>query len=132
MKSKKQDNPNGKKTIMIVDDEEAIRMLITSFLEKDYNIIDLNDGHEALVYLSKNNLPDMILLDMEMPHVNGRVFVRKFKNGGIKNNNVPIIFISSVQSKSIIQSMLNLGVADYIVKPFNPEELVAKINAILT
>lgn len=132
MKSKKDNKPNGKKTIMIVDDEEAIRMLIISFLEKDYNIIDLNDGHEALVYLSKNNLPDMILLDMEMPNVNGRVFVRRFKNGGLKSNKVPIIFISSVQSRSIIQSMLNLGVTDYIVKPFNPEELVAKIKAILT
>lgn len=81
------------------------------------------DGHEALIYLSKNKLPDLILLDMEMPNMNGRVFLRRLKYGNTLLNKIPIIFLTSVNSKLIIKSAYNKGVIDYIIKPFKQEVL---------
>ena len=119
------------KTILVVDDDEAIRLLITSFFEKDYKIVTMNDGHEALVYLGEGHVPDLILLDMEMPKMNGRVFLRRVRFGDSTHNKIPIIFITSVSSKAIIHSTLKLNVDDYITKPFKPEELIEKVHQIL-
>jgi CheY-like chemotaxis protein len=119
-----------KKTIMIVEDEESMRLLIASLLENEYNIVPMCDGHDALDYLAKNNFPDLIILDMEMPRVNGRVFVRRVKYS-YKHNRIPIIVVSVIDKKMIINSFLKMGVLDYITKPFKPERLVAKVNEIL-
>ena len=121
----------GQKTILVVDDDEAIRLLITSFFEKDYKIVTRQDGHEALLYLGEGNVPDLILLDMEMPKMNGRVFLRRVRYGDSAHNKIPIIFITSVSSKAIIHSTLKLNIDDYILKPFKPEELIEKVHSIL-
>jgi response regulator RpfG family c-di-GMP phosphodiesterase len=120
----------NKKTIMIVDDEESMRLLIESLLDKDYNIVKMEDGHDALVYLSKNNFPDLIILDMEMPKVNGRVFVRRVKYSH-KHNKIPIIVVSVINKKMIINSFFKMGVHEYITKPFKPQELIDKVKEIL-
>jgi CheY-like chemotaxis protein len=119
-----------KKTIMVVEDEESMRMLIGSLFEKKYNIVLMGDGHDALVYLAKNNFPDLIILDVEMPIVNGRVFVRRVKYSH-KHNRIPIIVVSVINKKMIINSFLKMGVHEYITKPFKPEELIEKVNEIL-
>jgi CheY-like chemotaxis protein len=119
-----------KKTIMVVDDEEAIRMFLTSLLEKDYNIVTMCDGHDALIYLSKSHFPDLIILDMEMPKVNGRVFVRRVKYS-YKHNRIPIIVISAINNKLIINSFLKIGVIEYLTKPFKPETLIEMVNKVL-
>ena len=120
----------NKKTIMIIDDEESMRMLIVSLLEKDYNIVPMDDGHDALVYLSQDNFPDLIILDMEMPKINGRVFVRRVKYS-YKHNKIPIIVISAINQKLIINSFLKMGVIEYLTKPFKPQDLIDKVGLIL-
>ena len=119
-----------KKTIMVVDDEESMCMLLNSLLEKEYNVVTMGDGHDALVYLSKDYYPDLIILDVEMPKVNGRVFVRRVKYSH-KHNRIPIIVISKVNKQMIINSFFKMGVLEYFTKPFKPELLVAKVNEIL-
>jgi CheY-like chemotaxis protein len=120
---------NGKKTILIVDDSDTIRLYIRSLLENDYNITDKNDGQDALVYLSQGNRPDLILLDMEMPKMNGRVFARRvFSDPRLEK--IPIIFITSVNSSLIINSFEKMGITDFIIKPFKPEVLIEKVNDI--
>ena len=121
----------GQKTIMVVDDDEAIRLLITSFFENEYKIVTMKDGHEALVYLGQGNVPDLILMDMEMPHMNGRVLLRRIRYGDSAHNKIPIIFITSVDNKNIIKSTLKLNVDDYIIKPFKQEDLIKKVHSIL-
>ena len=96
-----------KKTIMVVDDEESMRMLIGSLLEKEYNIVSMVDGYDALAYLAQNNFPDLIILDVEMPKVNGRVFVRRVKYSH-KHNRIPIIVVSEINKKMIINSFLKV------------------------
>jgi len=119
------------KTILVVDDDEAIRLLITSFFEKDYIVVSRQDGHDALVYLGEGQVPDLILIDMEMPNIIGKVLLRQIRYGDSKHNKIPIIFITSVNSKSMIHSTLKLIMDDYIVKPFKPEDLIEKVHNIL-
>ena len=116
-----------KKTILVVDDEEAIRMLMVSLLGKDYEIITKSDGQDALDYLSKGNRPDLILLDMEMPNMNGRVFVRRVKFDP-RYGKIPIFFVTSINNPLITNSFINMGVVDFVTKPFKPEELIAKVH----
>ncbi len=130
MKNQGTSSEKRKKTIMVVDDEEAIRMFISSLLEKNYDIVTMCDGHDALIYLSKDHFPDLIILDMEMPKVNGRVFVRRVKYSH-KHNRIPIIVISAFNNKLIINSFLKIGVIEYLTKPFKPETLVEMVNKIL-
>ncbi len=121
----------ARKSILIVDDDESMRLLIGSYLEGNYNIIYQNDGLQAILYLKENVLPDLILLDMEMPNINGRVFLRRVKTAGQQLGKIPIIFISSVNSRSLIKSTLRHGAIDYIIKPFDPSELTDKVKTIL-
>lgn len=121
----------SRKTILIIDDDEVIRMLIQSHLEKDYDLVITKDGQEALMYLKAKKYPDLILCDMEMPNMNGRVFLKRIKTGNHQLTSIPIIFISSVNEKLLVQSVLNKGVVHYIHKPFNPQELVEKVHETL-
>lgn len=118
----------GKKDILIVDDSESIRTYIMSLLENEYNVVTKNDGQEALDYLVKGNRPDLILTDMEMPNMNGRTLVRRV-NSDPRYSKIPIIFITSVNSDMLINSFKTMGsVVDYIIKPFQPDELVSKVH----
>jgi CheY-like chemotaxis protein len=118
---------NGRKTILVVDDEEAVRMLMVSLFGKDYDVMTKSDGQEALDYLSKGNRPNLILLDMEMPNMNGRVFVRRVKFDP-RYEKIPIFFVTSINNPLITNSFKNMGVVGFITKPFKPEDIVAKVN----
>lgn len=120
----------GKKSIMVVDDSQSERLLIGALFEDSYDILYMEDGQKALSHIAEVQKPDLILLDMEMPHMNGRVFLRRLKHQ-IAFKDIPVIFISSVNSKLIINSMLKQGIVDYLVKPIKPEELINKVNAVM-
>ena len=117
------------KTILVVDDSEAIRGYIKALLENEYLIVTKNDGQEALDYLTQVNRPDLILSDMEMPKMNGRTFVR-LVNGDPRYGKIPIIFITSVNSEMLINSFKNMRIIDFVIKPFKPAELIAKVHGI--
>jgi CheY-like chemotaxis protein len=127
---KNNSDKSEKKTIMIIDDEESMRLLIGSYLEMDYNLNFQKDGLEAMIYLKENAnaFPDLILLDMEMPNLNGRVFLRRMKIAGLQLRKIPIIFISSINIRSLVKSTLKNGAVDYIAKPFDPSELTSKVK----
>lgn len=119
-----------KKTLLIVDDSEMMRFVMYSILEKEFTIVMKNDGQEALDYLNLGNRPDLILLDMLMPNMNGRTFVRRVTSNP-KYGKIPIIFITTVDSIMLINSFKAMGVADYIVKPFVNDDLMARVKAVL-
>jgi CheY-like chemotaxis protein len=101
-----------------------------SILEKDYEIVTKNDGQDALAYLSQGNRPNLILLDMLMPNMNGRSFARRV-NSDPRYGKIPIIFITTVDSTMLINSFKAMGVVDYIVKPFINNDLLEKVKEVL-
>ncbi len=119
-----------KKTVLVVDDSEMMCFLVKSILETDYLVVIKKDGQEALDYLNQGNRPNLILLDMLMPNMNGRTFVRRI-HANPKYGKIPVIFLTTVDSVMLINSFKNMGVIDYIVKPFINDDLITRVNEVL-
>jgi CheY-like chemotaxis protein len=117
------------KLILIIDDDPLIRQLLKSYLNKDYSIELKSDGQQAIYWLKSGNKPDLILLDMEMPEMNGKVFIHRIKTSAI-HKNIPVVIISGTNSNLIKASFMKAGAADFIVKPFQKETLDNVLNRI--
>ena len=118
-----------KQTILVVEDDKMIRDLISIYLKKSgYDVVEAVDGEEAKeVFLSKH--PCLIILDLMLPKLSGEEFCTWVREQ--ERNEVSIIMLSA---KSRIEDKINglkIGADDYIVKPFEPEELLAHIEAVL-
>lgn len=118
------------KKILVVDDKSSISMLLVQFLENQYEVETKADGLEALVWLQNGNLPDLILTDLQMPNIDGIELIKRVKESGYFRN-IPIIVLSSKDSSADRIQCLKLGAEDYIVKPFNPEELLLRIEKVI-
>lgn len=118
---------NGKSTILIVDDEANICELIRLYVEKEgYKAVIANDGDQAIEKF-KNEDPDMVLLDIMLPKKDGWQVCREIRGF----SDVPIIMITAKGETFDKVLGLELGADDYIVKPFEPKELIARIKAVL-
>lgn len=115
------------KKILIVDDDKNICELLRLYLEKDgFSTIVANDGGEALHQAQITN-PDLILLDIMMPVLDGWQVCREIR----KNSNVPIIMLTAKGETFDKVLGLELGADDYVTKPFDSKEVVARIKAVL-
>jgi len=116
-----------KHVILIVDDDTTNLQVIGSFLyNKNYKIILAKSGKDALKSIEKN-LPDLILLDIMMPEMNGYEVCEKIKDDD-QTMDIPIIFLTAkTEAKDIIKGF-NTGGVDYVTKPFIKEELLARIK----
>ena len=116
-------------TILIVDDEARMRKLIKDFLNKnDYKTLEACDGEEALDFLEENkDKISLILLDVMMPKVDGWTVLRKIRN----ESKVPVIMLTARGEEQDELFGFELGVDEYISKPFSPKILVARIEVIL-
>lgn len=117
-------------TILVVDDEPSIVKLVAATLEsRGYHIIPAYDGDEALVK-ARNQLPDLILLDIMMPHMDGRE-VRKRLLDDPKTRDIPVIHLSAVGDFEQQLNAVEGGATDYITKPFAPSELADRVKDFL-
>ncbi len=115
------------KTILIVDDEPRMLDLISLYLMPvGYKCVKMNNSKEAISYITHNKV-DLVLLDIMMPEMDGWETCIEIK----KMLEVPIIMITARTDKADVVRGLNLGADDYISKPFDEEELLARINAVL-
>lgn len=110
-----------KHKILVIDDERSIRLLLESFLSKDYDVVSKSDGREALDWLEVN-LPDLIIADVQMPIMDGYKLVEKVRQRGYTKH-TPIVMLSGVESSKERVKCYKLGAQDFLAKPFNPEEL---------
>ncbi len=115
------------KTILIVDDEEDMRTLIEMYLlNSGFHCLQAGNGKDAIEYLQKE-VVDLVLLDIMMPGLDGFTVCEEIR----KKYDVPIIFVSAKGEEWDKVKGLKLGGDDYIVKPYNPGELVARVDAVL-
>ena len=114
-------------TILIVDDKENLRTLVKSYLTQEgYRVVTATNGREAL-FVARDERPDLILLDIMMPELNGYEFMRVFG----KEQDTPIILLTAKLEETDKVLGLELGADDYITKPFGMRELVARVRAVL-
>ncbi len=117
--------------ILVIEDEELLRNLYTELLEmKGYHVETANDGKIALEKLNETRKPDLILLDINMPHMDGVEFLRIIKSNN-KLKRVPVILISGIIQVEKISAALDLGAISYVEKANSPVEVMNKIEMVL-
>ncbi|MBQ8589638.1 MAG: response regulator transcription factor [Firmicutes bacterium] len=114
--------------LLIVDDEEKIREVIREYAEfNDYQVMEACDGMEA-VSICRSETPDLIIMDIMMPRLDGFSACKEIR----KIKNIPTIMLSARGEEYDKLFGFELGIDDYVTKPFSPKELMARINAVLT
>lgn len=116
------------KTIFVVDDNNMNLVVIKDAIKDKYRVMTLPSA-EKMFSLMEKLTPDLILLDILMPEMNGYEAVEKLKSGSYAN--IPVIFLSSTLNDSIKEQGTKLGVQDYVLKPFEKEELLAKVAKLI-
>lgn len=117
----------GAMKILVIDDEPPIRKLLRMGLStQGYEILDASNGKIALELLAQN--PDLVILDLGLPDIQGHELLRMIRG---RNDNVPVIVLSSRGDEAGKVQALDLGADDYITKPFGMDELLARMRAAL-
>jgi phosphate regulon transcriptional regulator PhoB len=120
----------SKEKILIVDDEQDLVKLVRFNLEKDgYKVISASNGEDALL-LARKEMPDLVVLDLMLPGIDGLEVCKKLK-ADTELVNIAVIMLTAKGEESDITLGLKLGADDYITKPFSPKELVARVQAVL-
>ncbi len=115
-------------TVLIVDDEPANISLLNEVLKTDYRIMVAKDGKRALLVAQSNPPPDLILLDIVMPELDGYEVLKRLK-ADEDTKKIPIIFVTSKNKDEDETKGLEMGAVDYIHKPFNPAVVKARVKA---
>ncbi len=114
-------------TILVVDDQSSVRQLIREYLtEQGFRVVTAEDGQIAL-YTARHEQPDLILLDIMMPKMDGYQFLRQYR----QERQTPVIIITAREEETDAVLGLDLGADDYVIKPFRMRELMARIRAVL-
>jgi two-component system alkaline phosphatase synthesis response regulator PhoP len=120
----------GKTNIVVVEDEEDILELVQyNLLKEGYNTNGVASGEEALT-LIRSSLPDLVVLDLMLPGVDGLEVCRELKKDN-KTQHIPVVMLTAKGEESDIVAGLELGADDYITKPFSPKVLIARLRAVL-
>lgn len=119
---------SSKLRILVVDDEPNIREVVELYLQREgYQVEVAGDGAAALQAIERRT-PDLIVLDLMLPAINGLQITRMLREGSY---NIPIIMLTAKGEETDRVTGLELGADDYVTKPFSPKELVARVKAVL-
>jgi CheY-like chemotaxis protein len=117
-----------KQCILLIEDNDPIRENTAEWLDlSEYEVIVASGGKEALEMMTTIKRPDLILCDIMMPQMDGYEFLRIIKQEH-QLTSIPFIFFTAYSEKKDIEKGLQMGASDYIVKPFEPSELVQRIR----
>ena len=117
--------------VMIIEDVVSIQKIVQFSLKGRFEVITFKNGLDALSYLYKGNLPDIIISDLNIPQISGFELLTQFKASGLFNT-IPVLMLSGEDSTEVRIKCLEAGADDYMIKPFNPRELEARIRIILS
>lgn len=119
--------------ILVADDDRVVRRIVTTKLSGlGYEVFEVQDGQEAVDRLAEDEVPDLLITDQLMPRMNGLQLVRAVRESGRKElSALPIIMLTSRGSERDIIEGLKAGLDDYVIKPFSPDELAARVRTVL-
>jgi DNA-binding response OmpR family regulator len=123
-----QQSPNL--SMLAIDDEVSIQLILQHYFKEDFSVITKGNGKEALAWMQEGNIPDIIVADINMPEMDGYTFIDHVRSSGFLKN-IPMIMLSGSDSTDNKIRCLEAGADDFMVKPFNPRELAARLNGIL-
>jgi YesN/AraC family two-component response regulator len=113
-----------KKSILICDDEEGVRESLKLILEKDYKLSFASNGNEAIDLMGKTDV-DIVIMDIKMPRMDGIETMRRLK---VVKDNIKILVTSGYKSVETAKEAISAGASDYIVKPFNRNEMLKAVQ----
>ncbi|HVX50926.1 MAG TPA: response regulator transcription factor [Chitinophagaceae bacterium] len=117
-------------TVVIVEDDRYMRSILNHYLDSKFAVTAFDNGMDTLKYLQEGNIPDIIITDLNTPKLSGMELLEQIKASGFFKS-IPVMILSGEDSTEKRIKCLNAGADDYVVKPFNPAELMARINVIL-
>lgn len=118
----------SKPTILVVDDFDDTRLLLRTWLErKGFNVIEAENGHEAVAQ-AESGRPDLIIMDLEMPELDGLAATRKIRSLR-ELDNVPVLAVSAYGAEQFREDALAAGCNEYVSTPFEPEDLEQLIRS---
>jgi len=120
---------NIKKKVLIVDDEPNVRRLSRTILSKKFEVVEAQDGRQALEIASTQQ-PDVILMDMMMPNMDGLTACYAIRNDPITKS-IPVIMVTAIGFELNIKLSQQMGANAYVTKPFTPQDLFDKINQVM-
>jgi DNA-binding response OmpR family regulator len=117
----------------VVDDDRVVRRIVVAKLHGlGYEVTDVEDGREALDVLEAGEIPDILITDTNMPRINGLNLVRAIRESEDPALALlPIVMLTARQGERDIIEGLETGVDDYVIKPFSPDELAARVQTVL-
>ena len=122
--------PGQSGTILIIDDDPSVRIVAQFRLEREgYRVVTASNGDEGL-RLAKSEQPGAILLDILMPGMNGREVLRRLK-GDADTSPIPVILLTVVEAHDEMTDPIGPGWADRVSKPYNPDQLLEKVQRVL-
>jgi DNA-binding response OmpR family regulator len=120
-------HPLSAASLLVVDDEPTVREVVASYLRRDgHDVVEAADGPTAMQLVDARTF-DLVVLDMMLPGVNGLDILRRIRKLG----DMPVIMLTARAEESDRVAGLELGADDYVVKPFSPRELAARVNGVL-
>lgn len=118
-------------SVMVIDDNKLYRKFISKIIEINFGskIIEVEQPKEAFEYLKKDK-PDLMLLDMEMPYMDGHTFLKLLRRSDFTKN-IPVIPITAINSKELVLNLSKYKIEDFIIKSAEPEVMIKKIKKVL-
>ena len=116
--------------MLAIDDEVSIQLILQHYFKENFSVITKGNGKEALAWMQEGNIPDIIVADINMPEMDGNAFIDQVRSSGFMKN-IPMVMLSGSDTTDNKIRCLEAGADDFMVKPFNPRELAARLNGIL-
>lgn len=118
------------KTVLLVDDSTSIRNIIKGSLEREYRVVEAGDGQDAKTQLEQGAQADLILLDVNMPVMDGLTLLRAVKSDA-RWKGIPVLMLTTETKPERRQEAKDLGAAGWVLKPCDPEQLLTALKAML-
>jgi DNA-binding response OmpR family regulator len=121
---------HGSIKIVIVEDDKFMQSILQKYFANSFSVEVFSDGFHVLSYLQEGNIPDLIVTDLNTPNLGGLALIKQIKASDFFSS-IPIVVLSGEESSEMIVTCLDAGADDFVVKPFNPKELEARIKVVL-